>query len=235
MNPYRPLPVQIDQQIAARRSMIVELDSWYLPDLAATSYRQEHVKTSCAFDMIDPIGEELRYFHGPGFFALEGEDFRGVFRIGEFSPDVLPPYVELVRFDAGPKLEGDDLKDAARESLRRNLTRRPADNPVRRFGAALNDSLPALLSGDLAAYHDYAFATVRILGSGFEALGSFSRWLFGDEADEVCAATDRVVAGAKALSFRLARRRQFDPAELLESIATAYETALAGLGDLAGA
>ena len=233
MNPYRPLPLQIGEQLAQGRTMIVELDSWYLPDLAATSYRREHVKTSCAFDLIDPEAERLRYFHGPGFFELEGDDYRGAFRIGEFSADVLPPYTELVRFDAGPRLEGEALRRAARESLVRNLAQRPADNPVQRFGSALERSLPALLTGDLETYHAYAFATVRILGSGFEALGSFSRWLFNDRAAEVSEATAAVVAGAKALSFRLARRRPFDPQALLEAIADGYGRALAGLDDLA--
>jgi hypothetical protein len=233
MNPYRPLPEQISEQIALGRAMIVELDSWYLPDRAATSYRSAHVKTSCAFDLIDRDAERLHYFHGPGLFALEGEDYRGVFRIGDFSADVLPPYVELVRFDAGPKLEGAALKQAARDSLVLNLTHRPAENPVRRFGSALERSLPALLAGDLEAYHAYAFATVRILGSGFEALGSFSRWLFGPEADAVVTAIDGVVASSKALSFRLARRREFDPEALLTSLAEDYRAALNGLDDLA--
>jgi hypothetical protein len=233
MNPYRPLPEQISEQIDLGRAMIVELDAWYLPDRVATSYRSAHVKTSCAFDLIDPAAERLHYFHGPGFFALAGEDYRGVFRIGEFSADVLAPYVELVRFDAGPKPEGAALKQAALDSLVVNLTHRPPENPVHHFGSALERSLPELLSGDLEAYHAYAFATVRILGSGFEALGSFARWLFGSEADAVLSAIDGVVASSKALSFRLARRREFDPTALLISLAEDYGAALDGLGDLA--
>ena len=41
MQPYRPLPVQIAEQIEAGRTMIVELDRWFLPDTASTSYRRE--------------------------------------------------------------------------------------------------------------------------------------------------------------------------------------------------
>ncbi len=233
MNPYRPLPEQIAEQIAAGRGMIVELDAWYLPDREGTSYRTEHVKTSCAFDRIDAEAQSLHYFHGPGLFALEGEDYRGVFRIGASSPDVLPPYVELVRFDAGPRLEGQALRQAALDSLRANLAHRPGDNPVHRFGVALADALPILLSGELEAYHAYAFATVRILGSGFEALGSFTEWLFdaGDAAEvtAVHAAIAAIVASSKALSFRLARRRAFDANPLLESLADNYARALDGL------
>lgn len=234
MQPYRPLPVQIVEQLELGRTLIVELDSWYLPDTATTSYRSAHVKTSCAFDAIDPDAQRLRYFHGPGFFELEDEDYRGVFRIGAFSDDVLPPYTELVRFDAGPRLEGDDLRAAAVTTLRRNLAHRPVDNPVVRFGAALERELPALRDGGLEEYHAYAFATVRILGSGFEALGTFAEWLFGADGAEAAAEIAEVVDASKALSFRLARRREFDPTELLGRVARGWEGSLAALAALAG-
>ena len=54
MQPYRPLPEQIAEQLAHDRTLIVELDSWYLPDTAATSYRREHVKSSVVAEAIDP-------------------------------------------------------------------------------------------------------------------------------------------------------------------------------------
>ncbi len=73
---------------------------------------REHVKTSVVAEAIDPAGERLRYFHNTSLHELEGEDYRGVFRLGrEFSDDVLPPYTELVRFDAGPRLQGEELRD----------------------------------------------------------------------------------------------------------------------------
>ena len=92
MQPYRPLPRQIAEQITAGRTIIVELDSWYLPDTASTSYRAEHVKTSVIAEAIDHDAERLVYFHNTSLHQLDGEDYRGVFRLGrEFSPDVLPP------------------------------------------------------------------------------------------------------------------------------------------------
>src|SRR5437764_3874345 len=123
MQPYRPLPTQIAEQIEQGRTMIVELDSWYLPDTATTSYRSEHVKTSVAADAIDPEGETLRYFHSAGLHELGDEDFRGVFRVGVFGEDLLPPYTELVRFDVGEPLRGDGLRRAARDLLARHLDR----------------------------------------------------------------------------------------------------------------
>jgi Domain of unknown function (DUF1839) len=232
MQPYRPLQEQIAEQIEQGRTIAVELDSWYLPDTASTSYRREHVKSSIVAEAIDLDAEALRYFHGPGYFELGGEDYRGVFRLGRpFSDDVLPPYTELVRFDAGNPLRGKELKSAARELLGEALGGVPRTNPFERFGARLESDLPRLLEGDIGAYHDYAFATVRMVGSAFEAAGSHVEWLFGGGGRPACDAIDEMVAGCKALSFRLARRRPFDPAPAFADLAAAWERTVVGVGD----
>jgi Domain of unknown function (DUF1839) len=232
MQPYRPLPGQIAEQIGAGRTMIVELDAWYLPDAAATSYHAEHVKTSVAAEAIDILGERLRYFHATGLYELEGEDYRGAFRLGrEFSPDVLPPYTELVRFDAGPALAGRELRDAARTLLRGHLARRPATNPFTRFAAQLERDLPRLLAGDTADYHAYAFATVRMAGSAFEAACSHVHWLAGERAAMAREALTRIVEGCKTLSFKLARRRPFETAGAIAELAVAWDEAMGRLDD----
>jgi len=230
MQPYRPLPEQIAEQLARDRTIIVELDSWYLPDTAATSYRREHVKSSVVAEAIDRDGERLRYFHGPGYYELEGEDYRGVFRLGrQFSDDVLPPYTEIVRLDAGPPLAGDDLRTSARELLATHLARRPEPNPFERFGAQLAIDLPRLLEGDHAAYHDYAFATVRMVGSAFEVGASHVEWLLGEAGGPAASAMARIVEGCKILSFKLARRRAFDPQPAIVELALAWEQTFAAL------
>lgn len=234
MQPYRPLPVQIAEQLEQRRTIVVELDSWFLPDTAATSYRSQHVKTSVAADAIDLDGERLWYFHGPGFWELSGHDYRGVFRIGESDPTVLPPYTEIARFDAGPPLTGEPLRAAAVELLVGHLERRPADNPFARFGEQLAAELPALLDGDLGLFHAYAFATVRMAGSGFEILSDHARWLFGDAGADVAGACAEIVDVCKALSFRLARRRPFDPEQRTAALAVAWDRTMSGLDALAG-
>ena len=66
---------------AAGRTMTVELDAWFLPDTAATSYRAEHVKTPVIPEAIDPDGERLRYFHNASLYELGGADYRGIFRL----------------------------------------------------------------------------------------------------------------------------------------------------------
>jgi hypothetical protein len=234
MQPYRPLPEQIAEQLAQGRTLIVELDSWYLPDTAATAYRQEHVKSSAVMEGIDRDGERLRYFHNASLHELAGEDYRGVFRLGGAWPgDVLPPYTELVRFDAGPRLEGDELRAAARELLRGHLGRRPATNPFTRFGASLGRDLPGLLGGDSANYHAYAFATVRMAGSAFELCASYLDWLFADAARPAAEPLLRIVDGCKVLSFKLARRRPFDPEPAVDELAAAWDEAQAALDDLA--
>jgi hypothetical protein len=230
MQPYRPLPEQIAEQIANDRTIIVELDSWYLPDTASTSYRREHVKSSVVAEAIEPAGERLRYFHGAGYYELEGEDYRGVFRLRRELPgDVLPPYTELLRMDAGPALAGEELRDAALELLGEHLRRRPRGNPFLRFGEQLGADLPRLLEGDQAAYHDYAFATVRMVGSAFEVGASHVEWLLGDEGLPAAQAMRDIVEGSKVLSFKLARRRAFEPQAAIAELAAAWDAAFAAL------
>jgi hypothetical protein len=232
MQPYRPLPTQIGEQIELGRSIIVELDSWYLPDTASTSYRAEHVKSSIAAESIDLGAQTLRYFHGTGLHELGGEDFRGAFRIGDgFSADVLPPYTELVRFDAGPRLEETPLRAAALELLRRHLGKRPRENPFERFVVRLEDDLPRMLQGGLQDYHAYAFATVRMVGSAFEVGASHAEWLLGEDAQRSARAMREIVDGCKALGFRLARRRPFDARPLVVSLGDAWERAMQALDD----
>ncbi len=231
MQPYRPLPDQIVEQIGAGRTITVELDSWYLPDTEGTSYRASHVKSSIVPESIDREAERLRYFHGAGYFELEGEDYRGAFRLGPGLPgDVLPPYTEIVMLDAGLRLEGERLREEAGRLLVEHLDRRPETNPFERFGGQLESHLPRLLEGDAQAYHDYAFATVRMAGSAFEAAASHIEWLLAEDGAGAVAAMGRIVDGCKALSFKLARRREFDPAPAIGDLARAWEDCFGELG-----
>jgi hypothetical protein len=230
MQPYRALTDQIAEQVRAGRTVIVELDSWYLPDTSSTSYRTEHIKTSVAIEAIDPDNERLVYFHNAGLYELQGDDYRGAFRIGMDLPgDVLPPYIEIVRFDAGERLQGEALSERARQVLRAHLAKRPKSNPFERFGEALARDLPGLLEGDVQRYHDYAFATVRMVGSAFEILADHVQWLLGEEGAEAAAAFREIVEGSKRLSFKLARRREFDPGPALAELAAAWDQGMTAL------
>jgi len=235
MQPYRPLPTQITEQIESGRTIIVELDSFHLPDTASTAYGRQHVKSSVIPEAIDAEEGFLRYFHNAGLYELDGDDYRGLFRLdGEPSPEILPPYTEIVRFDAGPRLAGEELRAAARELLRHHLRHRPHSDPFARFGEQLERELPALLAGDLEAYHAYAFASVRMVGAAFELAGSHAEWLLGDDAAEAREAMQAIVDGCKVLSFRLARRREFEPAPVIESLGAAWSRALNTLQEAVG-
>jgi hypothetical protein len=232
MQPYRPVPVTIAELLANRRTLTVELDAWFLPDTAATSYRTEHVKTTVIPEAIDLAEGRLRYFHNGSLYELEGDDYRGIFRLDRPDPWILPPYTELVRFDAGPRLEGDALRGAARRRLRHHLDHVQPGNPFERFGARLADDLPALLAGDDAGYHAYAFATVRMAGAGFELCAAHVDWVLGEDGARASAALAEIVEGSKVLGFKLARRRAFDPAEAIETMAAAWDRALGGLDEV---
>jgi hypothetical protein len=223
MQPVGALPEQIRGQLERGRTMLVELDSFFLPDTAATDYRRNHVKTTVAADAIDCEAETLRYFHNSGLHALSGADFRGVFGLDGRGEGSLPPYLELVRFDCGEPLSGAQLREAALDLLSFHLERRPRSNPFAAFGSQLEARLPALVAGDADSFHAYAFATARMAGACFSLLRAHLAWLL-PAADP--ALFEPIVDSCQILSFRLARRRPFDPQGLIETMAASWAQAM---------
>jgi hypothetical protein len=235
MLPYRSLPEHIETQLALDRTVLVEIDAWYLPDTASTSYRREHLKTTVAPERIDRAGERMRYFHNAGFFELQGADYRGAFRLeSHFTDDVMDPFVELVRFDAGAALTGDELRREALALLARHYERRPPQNPFRAWGERLGADLPRLLEGAQEDYHAYAFVTVRMAGSAFELFADHVDWLLGAAGAGAVTALRQIVEGSKTLSFRLARRRAFDPEPTLAPLVAGWDQAMDALGQALG-
>ena len=232
VQPYRRIPEQIEEVIALGRTMTIELDAWYLPDTAATSYGTAHVKTGVIAEAIDLAGERFRYYHNASLYELSGDDFQGAFRTQPgWSGDVLPPYTELIRFDAGPRLQGDELRAVSRDLLAGHLRRVVPGNPFDRFNARLIADLPALLEGDAERYHAFTFATFRMAGAGFELLASEVEWLLGEDGSRSIAAMSRIVEGCKVLGFKLARRRPFDPTEAMDALGAAWTEAMESLDD----
>lgn len=230
MLPYRSLPEHIEEQLRHGRTVLVEMDAWYLPDTAATSYRAEHLKTTIVPEAIDRGAERLRYLHNTGLYELSGEDYRGCFHmLPHFTDDVMDPFTELVRFGVGPRLSGDELRAAALELMRHYYALRPERNPFAAWGEQLAEDLPRLLEGDAADYHAYAFVTVRMVGSAFELLADHVDWCLGDDGAPVAASLREIVEATKVLSFRLARRRAFDPLQALGTLAGAWEQAMSDL------
>ncbi len=231
MLPYRPVPEHIKRQLELGHTVLLEIDAWYLPDTAATSYRREHLKTTVAPETIDLEARRLRYFHNAGFFELEGEDYLGAFRmLPHFSDDVPEPFMEVVRFADRPPLSGERLREAARELLTGHYARRPERNPFAAWGEQLKEDLPRLLAGEAEDYHQYAFVTVRMVGSAFELLADHLDWVLDEEGGGASEAFRGIVEGSKTLSFRLARRRPFDPEPGVAALAQAWELGMEALG-----
>ena len=232
MQPYRRCREQIAEQLAARTDDDRRARLLVPARHAVDRYRREHVKSSAVIEAIDVDGERLRYFHNAGLYELGGEDFRGVLRLDRPPDDVLPPYTELVRFDAGPRLGGEQLRDAALAIFREHLAYVPPTNPFTRFGESLADNLPDLLEGDNADYHAYAFATVRMAGAAFELAPRTSTGSSGTERSPRRAALSRIVGGSKVLSFKLARRRPFDAEPACAKLAADWDEAMSGVAAL---
>lgn len=231
MLPYRPVPEHIYRQLELGNTVLLEIDAWYLPDTAATSYRREHLKTTVAPETIDPDAQFMRYFHNAGFFELQGEDYQGAFRmLPHFTDDVPDPFIEVLRFGDRPRLTGEQLRDTARELLSGHYRRRPERNPFGAWGEQLKADLPRLLAGAPSDYHQYAFVTVRMVGSAFELLADHVDWVLGAEGAQASDAFRLIVEGSKTLSFRLARRRPFDPDGGVQALAAAWERGMEALG-----
>ena len=144
MQPYRPLPEQIAEQIAARRTLIVELDSWYLPDTAATSYRQrarEELRRRSRRSTADGRAAALLPRHRAATSSPARTTAASSGSAAQFSDDVLPPYTELVRFDAGPRAAGRGAARAASLGCsREHLDARPRHESVRAVRRAAPDA-----------------------------------------------------------------------------------------------
>jgi hypothetical protein len=238
MQLYRHLVDHIHDQLILGRSMIIEVDAFYLPDAVGVSYRQVHQKTAIAIVGLDRLSERLVYFHGRALHEATGNDYRNLLGVSsKVLPEILPPYAELVRFDAGEPLAGSALHVAAYDLLGRQLKRLPSKNPWLMFGQWLAAELPIITRSSIEHYHSYAFATVRQAGAAFELAQSFIDWALPGvpAAHTASAALRRQVEGAKVLLLKLARRRVFDTAKTIEPLAEAYGQAMASLkGALTG-
>lgn len=236
-NPWRSLPEHIAQQVALRRPMIVEVDSYYLPDTAGVSYGLAHVKTSVAVNAIDTEARTLGYFHGRGYWELNPEQYAGVFRVGAPEGPALfprlPPYVEVVKTAALKRLSNEELKNLSVSQLRKHLARRPKSNPVRAWSADFLRDLDWMKTQSLEMFHQYSFALIRQLGSSAECSASYLRWLgqHGESGLELAAlAMDALSSGAKTLQFRVARavsgKRPWDPNPSLTAMAENWDSAM---------
>ena len=218
------------EQLRRGRLVLVEVDSFYLPDTRGTSYRATHGKTTIAMNRLDSTERRLQYFHNGGYFELTGEDFDSIFR----SDTGLFPYVEFVKIDRARRSRS--LHKDAVSILVRHLQVAPAANPFRAYRAAFASHLAQLIEQPMEFFHLYAFNTLRQCGANFELLGDHLTWLEAqDEAGLAPAitASREIASGAKAMQFQLARavsrKRASQLDESLEGLAEHHDTVMAVL------
>jgi hypothetical protein len=126
------------------------------------------------------------------------------------------------------------LTEAVRGQARRHLARRPRQNPFVAFRDKLEHDLTWLREAELATFHNYAFATVRMFGACFELYGTFARWLGERTKDarfgEAAADFDEIATTAKTLQFKLARavqgKRAVDFAPMFSTLEAAWQRGL---------
>jgi hypothetical protein len=235
--PWRPLVEHIEEQVGAGRPVLVELDSYYLPDTSGTAYRLAHVKSTVAVNEIDIGNLRLGYFHNQGYHVLENGDFIDIFQMeGLVHERMLPPYIEYVK--KAPHftpLSQAALVEASRALLSRHLGRIPERNPFPAFKAKFQQDLDWLLTTDIDVFHAYSFVTLRQYGACFELAGTCLGWLTAQGVDHLApaqAAFDQISQTTKAFQFQLARsmaRRKAIDLSPLDTMAERWEEAMGGL------
>lgn len=232
---WKPLADHLREQIDRGRPVLVELDSYYLPDTVGTAYQREHVKTTVAAIQIDPENRRLGYFHGQGYYHLEGDDFDNVLRTRGLShPEILPPYAELVK-TSQPALQGEELVQKSLELLRRHLRTAPLNNPFEAFRERFEQDLHWLMTQPLEMFHQYSFATLRQFGACYECAATYLNWLKSQGVEGLDSATQaffELSTNARTIQFHLARamaRKKPIDLTLVEQMAGTWQRAIDGL------
>lgn len=72
MNVWRPVLEHVVEGLEDGIHVTVEVDGFWLPDTAGTSYRNQHTKTTIVPNLVDRDGKVMGYFHNRGYFELTG-------------------------------------------------------------------------------------------------------------------------------------------------------------------
>jgi hypothetical protein len=141
--------------VAAGKVVLTEADAFFLPDTQGTDYRAQHTKTTIGIETIDIDAKKLGYFHNAGYYTLEGADFVGLFRL-DLPPDptFMPLFAEFMRVDRVERLPAPELAQRSIAILRRELSHRPATNPLTAFKHAFVKDVERLKGVGLATVCD---------------------------------------------------------------------------------
>lgn len=232
---WQPLTQHIYEQVSRGRPVLVELDSFYLPDTHGTAYGIDHVKSTAAVMSIDIENRQLGYFHNQGYYHLKGENFQKIFHLqSEPDPSILPPYVEFVKqrdMDYGSQ----KLLDRSLQSLSKQVLLLPEKNPFVAFKQRFAEDVQWLMEDSIETFHIYSFATLRQFGACFELAATYFEWLqrqsVGD-TEPLIESYRTITEMAKATQFQLARtiaRRKPLALDNIDNMGEAWEKAAAHL------
>lgn len=207
MNVWRPVLAHVLDAIDDGVLLTVEVDGFWLPDTAGTSYRNQHTKTTIVPNSVDTGEKVLGYFHNRGYFELSGADFDGVFNLAPAPHEgVLLPYVEqirLVRSTIGGGLGDRDLAVA-----RAHFARRPTGNPVETLARRIVADIPLVQEAGPDAFHLWSFGLLRQCGATAELAADLVGYLDARGVTGIAEAGPHflhVAQSAKAVQFRMAR------------------------------
>jgi hypothetical protein len=243
LNVWRPLIHNLRAQLSARHVVLTEVDAFFLPDTAGTDYRTQHTKTTIGIQALDVDGRSLGYFHNSGYHELGGDDFGAIFGLDSApDPSRLPFFAEFVRLE---RRKGHDPAELTRRSigtLRHHLARRPRTNPVIHFRERFGDDLSWMRREGFAAFHAWAFATLRQFGAAFELASLYLRWLEGRGEPGLSTSAEAFAAistCAKTLILKTARavgaNKPLDGAAALQDAERAWEVGMRTLVERYGA
>ncbi len=235
---WQPLTKHIEEQVKLGRPVLVELDSYFLPDTAGMAYKLAHVKSTVAVTEIDLEKRHLGYFHGQGYYHLPANDFLDVFRLrDEPDPAVLSPYVEIAKLRRTDKLPAEQLVQLSLKLLKKQLTLLPEQNPFHSFKVKFKSDVKWLCNENLETFHQYSFATLRQFGACYELAANYLSWLTAQGESDLEQATQQIKAiseTAKVYQFQLARAisrgKKLDLTPI-DSMALLWDSAMNSLTD----
>jgi hypothetical protein len=238
LNLWRTMTEHAQVHIGAGKLVATEADAFYLPDTAGTDYQRQHTKTTIIINEFDLTKRRLGYFHNASYHALEGDDFTKLFRVDfPADPTFMPFYAETARLDRVVKRPRAELLAMSKAHLKKHLARRPAENPVARFGARVASDLAKIQTEGLAVYHAWAFATIRQLGAAMELLALHLKWREDDTSARAALEIDKISQSAKALILKGARavnaKRTLDATPMFEEMTTAWQRGIDIVSEIA--
>ncbi len=233
---WQPLTKHIEEQVTLGRPVLVELDSFFLPDTAGMAYKIAHVKSTVAVVEFDLENNHMGYFHGQGYYHLDGDDFIDVFKLrDEPDPAILSPYVEIAKLRQSEKASSDKILATSLMALKKQLSLLPTNNPFHNFKIKFESDVKWLRNEGLEAFHQYSFATLRQFGACYELATNYLSWLTEQGETDLKDVTQKIKSlseTAKVYQFQLARvisRGKELDLEPIDSMALNWEEAMNSL------